>query len=117
METNYYIKVTKNYLRDLPCHQSALAIMQAGQHDSEEAVEDLKRLKYHVSRLELCIAQLDQEEREAVLLHYGNKLAYADVAEEMHWSLRTCKRRVRKAIESIAFMLYGDKSKDGYRFV
>lgn len=117
METNYYIKLTKNYLRDLPCHQSALAIMQAGESDDVEAVEDLKRLKYHVARMELCIEQIDPEEKEALLLHYVDKMAYADVAEELHWSLRTCKRRVRKAIESIAFMLYGEKSKDGYRFL
>jgi len=65
-------------------------------------------LMNHLDRLELAIRRLSMEEREAVKLHFEERKSYREMAEEIHLSERSCRRRVSGAVRGVAGFLFGE---------
>lgn len=109
MESNDYIRLTKSHLSEYARNKVTCQML-------DESAER-ERLRYHLSKLEMCLESLEEDSKKAVICHYVHGASYHRLAYDMCWSVRTCKRRVKKAVEDIAFMLYGEKSQGDYKFI
>ena len=79
--------------------------------------KSLRKMRYHLFRIEKALELLGEEDRQAIELHYQNRMNYKEMAPVMNWSPRTCKRRVGESTKVIAYMLFGDKAKEDIYFV
>lgn len=83
----------------------------------KQCADELKDLRRHINRIHESLAGLNTEEREMLRLHYRVGATYDEISDLMGWSPSTCKRRVRKAIDDVTLMLFGDKMRGNYRFI
>lgn len=160
MEYHYndYIKLTREYLRNLVYYAEAVknltgeiediekelggvSIKSPGLGDAgggtpelntvEQAVDDRvrladryqrlvferARLQQQIDKVQSAVGKLPDEEREAVRLFYFDRLGYRCMARALYDSERTCRRRVYSATNSIAFMLFGERSERNIAFI
>ena len=82
----------------------------------KEHAHALRKLQLQIKKLERCIAELPDEEREAIRLFYMERLNYDDITEYLHISHSTCKRRINRATKAIAVMLFGDRADKPVQF-
>ena len=79
--------------------------------------KDLRKMQYHIFRVEKALDLLGEEDRQALILHYCDRRSYEDIANILKWSPRTCNRRVKEGTKLVAYMLFGDKAKENVYFV
>lgn len=60
--------------------------------DEMRRIEDKSEINY-------LLNVLSQEQREAVILHFGEQLSFKEIAEVMDCNMRTAQSRVRNALE------------------
>ena len=160
MEYHYndYIKLTREYLRNLVYYAEAVKNLTGEIEDIEkelggisikspglegvgggspelntveQAVDDRvrladryqrlvferARLQQQIDKVQSAVGKLPDEEREAVRMFYFDRLGYRCMARARHDSERTCRRRVYSATNSIAFMLFGERSERNIAFI
>lgn len=64
----------------------------ANEHDEILRIEDKAEINYFLSAL-------SSEQREAVILHFGEQLSFKEIAEVMGCNMRTAQSRVRCALK------------------
>lgn len=62
------------------------------EHDEILRTEDKTEISY-------LLSALSSEQREAVILHFGEQLSFKEIAEVMGCNMRTAQSRVRNALE------------------
>lgn len=79
--------------------------------ETEELPETADRIGQVEDRAALdgLIAALPPEQREAVLLRYGQDLSYKDIARVMGCPVRTAQSRVRNGLKTMRRRLENDK--------
>lgn len=79
--------------------------------------EDIRKMVTQIEKIENSISSLPDEDSRALVLHYGQGLTYGELAEVMHWSPRTCRRRVKEATKKVAIAMFGERTKEKIRFI
>lgn len=64
----------------------------ANEHDEIRRIEDKAEINY-------LLSALSSEQREAVILHFGEQLSFKEIAEVMGCNMRTAQSRVRCALK------------------
>lgn len=64
------------------------------EYDEMRRIEDKTEISY-------LLSVLSSEQREAVILHFGEQLSFKEIAEVMDCNMRTAQSRVRNALEII----------------
>ncbi len=80
-------------------------------------LQDFKRLKNHVAKLNKAISLLPEDERQAIELYYVQRVRYDSMAKTLYCSERWCKAKVNKGLRSISLMLFGIKAYDTVSFI
>lgn len=92
----------KSYLYTIAAHlcidESRKTVQYAMQDEQTQECAAYKRLEDR-DEIERLLDRLSREQREAVLLRYGEELSYADIARVMGCTMRTAQSRVRCALE------------------
>ena len=67
-------------------------LFRSNEHDEILRIEDKAEINYFLSAL-------SSEQREAVILHFGEQLSFKEIAEVMGCNMRTAQSRVRCALK------------------
>lgn len=142
-QSNDYLKLTKEYLKNMRYHEQALRNLRtdastleyelncAAQSSIEKQsyVRDLKRqdlmrvqtsiirLENHLQKMRESIHQLSREEQEIIDLVFIRRLTAIETGERVGLCERSVHRHVRSAIENLAAMIFGSVALDDIHFV
>lgn len=82
-----------------------------------ELQDNCRALRLQMYKVEDAVNRLPDEDIEIVKLFYFDRLPHQDLARRLCLSERSSKRRVKKATETIAFMLFGLDAKKPLFFI
>ena len=142
-QSNDYMKLTKEYLKNMRYHEQALRNLRTdaatleyelnstGQSSIEKQsyVRDLKRqdlarvqtsivrLENHLQKMRESIHQLSRDEQEILGLIYMHRLTAIEAGERVGLCERSVHRHVRSAVENLAAMIFGSVALDDINFV
>ncbi|SHI62308.1 RNA polymerase sigma factor, sigma-70 family [Anaerovibrio lipolyticus DSM 3074] len=68
----------------------------------------MRKLQLKIDKIERCIDNLPDEEKEAIILYYIEKKKYERISQDMNISYSTIRRRVVTGTRAIAVMLFGE---------
>ena len=128
------IKETEQELRDIPVSTSKISSEPSGASElttvenlsylRNHKTEILIRLKLkrsqianHITKIHTSIEMLEPDERNTVKMVYLEGMKLIRIAEVINLSERSCRRRVRSAVEHLAIMLFGVSAKEDIFFI
>lgn len=82
-----------------------------------ELFEQRKRLRRQIQTTRNAIDALPKEEQEALKLFFFENKNHEAISRVLHWSLRTCQRRVNDAVRKVALMIFGEEATQAVAFV
>ena len=94
----------RDRLRAVKRHAAHAAAVESGR-ELRAVPQDQAILQEETQRLELALAQLPYEQREAVLLHLQSDLTFHKIAALQGVSLRTAQGRYRYGLEKLRSLL------------
>ncbi|MDR3563415.1 MAG: sigma factor-like helix-turn-helix DNA-binding protein [Negativicutes bacterium] len=71
---------------------------------------DILSLQIKVEQVALALGALPGQDRKLIDFRYGEKRPWKEIADEIGYSERQCKRRTYKAVEQICVTLFGFKT-------
>lgn len=86
--------------------EDTLSMLPAGADDPEDATE----LSMEQKRIQKALANLPEDQRQAVALAYFQGMTHTEIAETLKVPLGTVKTRIRLAIQKLREMLRDDRS-------
>lgn len=82
-----------------------------------EVMKDYATLKKQVERIDSAISGLSKEEKFLITNFYVKKWTYVKLSLKLHYSERTCRRRVQEITQKVAENLYGQQAKEKLYFI
>lgn len=86
--------------------EDTLSMLPAGADDPEDATE----LSMEQKRIQKALANLPEDQRQAVALAYFQGMTHTEIAETLKVPLGTVKTRIRLAMQKLREMLRDDRS-------
>lgn len=86
--------------------EDKLSMLPAGADDPEDATE----LSMEQKRIQKALANLPEDQRQAVALAYFQGMTHTEIAETLKVPLGTVKTRIRLAMQKLREMLRDDRS-------
>lgn len=125
---------TEQELHDIPIATTKLSLEPGGASElttverlsylRNHKAENLIKLKIkrgqiatHITKLHTSIEKLEPDERDTVKMAYLEGMKLIRISEIINLSERSCRRRVRSAIEHLAIMLFGASAKEDIFFI
>ncbi|MBR2215979.1 MAG: hypothetical protein IJ849_09505 [Selenomonadaceae bacterium] len=83
----------------------------------DELQENRRALQRQTEKVDAAVNALSTEEQKIIQLFYFEGLTHQALAERIHLSERSSRRRVKKATDSIALMLFGLDAQKTFFFI
>jgi len=83
----------------------------------DELFHERTKLRRQIQKIKGALDVLPEEEQDALRLFYFENKNHEVISRQLHWSIRTCQRRVNDAVRKVARIIFGEEAMQPVAFV